>query len=293
MTHRFRLTSTGALDVAHLFQVLQVHSLPIQETLDPAQGTIARLLRTATGWQLTELRVDAGGVGVTTEAPASAEVGLRDAVTHWLGLAQDGTAGLRRLSRDPLLGACARRHPHLRLISYPDFFEALVTTVLGQQISTRAARTLALRLVTALGVEHASGFHAFPEAARVAGTSVPDLVSIIRCPASRAATLQRVAQWYLDFGPSMKAPVPQLRQSLLALKGVGPWTVDYVALRGLRAPRVFLASDLVVRRALQLLGWEQKASLLNWEKDNALATVLLWKVAGELGAPPGAGALPM
>lgn len=164
-------------------------------------------------------------------------------MTHWLGLAQDGTAGLRRLSRDPLLGACARRHPHLRLISYPDFFEALVTTVLGQQISTRAARTLALRLVTALGVEHASGFHAFPEAARVAGTSVPDLVSIIRCPASRAATLQRVAQWYLDFGPSMKAPVPQLRQSLLALKGVGPWTVDYVALRGLRARRVFLASD--------------------------------------------------
>lgn len=279
MISELQLPVDGTLDVAHTLEVLAVHSLPNQEILDTANASVDRVLWIASRPRYTRIHLEGDRVRVRSEATAAQRTELSRILNHWLGLQQPGAASLQRLASDPLLGATARRFPHLRLISYPDLFEALATTVLGQQISTAAARTLAIRYVEALGICHPSGLKVFPRPEDTAAATPQHLAALIGCPLSRAATLHRVACWYLQ-RPAEPSPDPaQLRGELLPLKGIGPRTADYAALRGLRDPGAFLASDLVVRRALAQLGWNGKASQLDWGSDNSLATVLLWKFA--------------
>lgn len=279
MSTRFTVPVTGPFDIAHALQVLQVHSLGNQERLDPRHATVSRVLRFGPGRWHTRLTLRPAAVEVATEADEELMPELSRILTHWLGLAEPGAPALRRLASDPLLGPLARRHPGLRLVAYPDFFEALATTVLGQQISTRAARTLAARYTQALGEPHASGLMAFPDAAATAEVDAADLARIIGCPLSRAQTLQHVGAWYVREFPGLAANPRALRESLLGLRGIGPWSADYAQLRGLRDPGIFLSGDLVVRRALQRLGFAGRPADLDWGADNAIATVLLWRSA--------------
>lgn len=279
---RFTLQARGILDVEHLMQVLQVHSLPIQEELDVPQRSVTRLVQVDGVHCKTRLTFLPKGIEVDAEALASVQPRLSGVLDQWLGLAQPGFPSLQRLALDPLLGPVATCFPHLRLIGYPDFFEALMTAILGQQISTRAARTLSRRYTGALGRPHPCGLTAFPDAAATAAAGPGRLAEIIGCPASRALTMHRVADWFINEHPLLGGDRQEIRRSLLRIKGVGPWTADYVALRGLRDPTIFLGSDLVVRRGLERLGYSGNPKNLDWGRDNSMATVLLWRFAHTL-----------
>jgi AraC family transcriptional regulator of adaptative response / DNA-3-methyladenine glycosylase II len=127
---------------------------------------------------------------------------------------------------------------------------------LGQQVSVAGARTLAERLVAAHGEPLASPIgsvtHVFPSAAKIAGLSPQDFAM----PRARGAALidacARIADrtLVLDAGSDRRQAVA----SLAAVKGIGPWTADYVAMRALGDPDVFLPTDLGVRHALVALG---------------------------------------
>lgn len=145
------------------------------------------------------------------------------------------------LSRLP--GLSAHLTPGLRLPGIWRPFEAGIRAILGQQISVAAARNLVQQLVLEYG-EQEGARRRFPTAQRLADASLETL----RMPDSRRQTLRRFAAHIATHGEQENP------EHWLALKGIGPWTVDYVRLRGLSQPDVFLGSDLGVKKALAQRG---------------------------------------
>ncbi|MBY5992534.1 helix-turn-helix domain-containing protein [Ferrimonas balearica] len=129
--------------------------------------------------------------------------------------------------------------PGLRLPGIWRPFEAGIRAVLGQQVSVAAARNLVCQLVAEHG-ETLGPHRLFPTPERLAEASLSEL----RMPDSRRQTLRRLAAHVAEHGEQED---PQRWQ---ALKGIGPWTVDYVRLRGRSEPDVFLGGDLGVKHAL-------------------------------------------
>lgn len=273
---KFTVPVDGVLDASHALSVLAIHSLPNQERLDREASSVVRVLRIDD--QLHELKILLGTHEATvhTQAPESLHPRLAKIISTWLGLADSNELSYQQLTTISALQPALDNFPNLRLISYPDLFEALATTVLGQQISTSAARTLATRFVEALGELHACGLRAFPDAHATAQLTAEELQQVIRCPLSRAETLLRVAKWFIHTGGRLAENHDEFLSSLLALKGVGPWTRDYVALRGLRQKSIFLDTDLVVKRAMRQLRIPDIECLQLPEGARSLATVLLW-----------------
>ncbi len=138
-----------------------------------------------------------------------------------------------------------------------DGFEVAVRAVVGQQISVAGARTIVGRLVTAYGeaFDGVAGLtHLFPTPGSLAAADPARLP----LPRSRGRALGAVAEAVdagevvLDRGPSTW---PRRRtQRCCALPGIGTWTADYIALRALGDPDVFMAGDLGVRHGLAMLG---------------------------------------
>ena len=158
------------------------------------------------------------------------------------------------LARSPRLAPLVARRPGLRVPGAWEGFELAVRAVLGQQITVAGATTLSGRLVQAYGapLEGPPGSegltHLFPTAAALAEGDIAS----IGLPRARAATIRALAvavreeALTLDMPPSPEAE----RERLAAIPGIGPWTVEYIALRAFGEPDAFPASDLALRRAL-------------------------------------------
>jgi AraC family transcriptional regulator of adaptative response / DNA-3-methyladenine glycosylase II len=120
--------------------------------------------------------------------------------------------------------------------------------VLGQQVSLAAARTHTARLVAACGTpldDPAGGLtHLFPSLDELASFDVTTL----RIPASRQRTLTNVITALADGSVVLDAGADwgRARAQLLALSGIGPWTAEMIAMRGLGDPDAFPASDIGV-----------------------------------------------
>jgi len=167
-------------------------------------------------------------------------------------LAADPLAIARHLSRDPMLAPLVAKRPGLRVPGAWDGFELSVRAVLGQQISVAAAARLATRLVQTYGeplLKPVSGLsHLFPTPEVLARADL----SALGMPRNRAQTLSALAQASLE-QPELFASDCALEdavQRLRAIRGVGEWTAQYIALRQLREPDAFPATDLGVLRAL-------------------------------------------
>lgn len=271
-----RLPATRTLDVGHALSVLALHSLPAQERLDTGAAQIQRVLQVQGSLVEISLKLDPAGVTLSHDAPPDSVDQLTRIINQWLGLQQDTGAAYEALAALPGYQSLAMAFPHLRLISYPDAFEALATTIIGQQVSLAAARTLGGRYVGAVGELHSSGLRAFPSAAATAACTPEELREIIRCPLSRAVALQAVAEWFEFSGQFLLGDAPAFLEQLQSLRGVGPWTRNYMALRGLRDPEIFLDSDLVVRRAMGKLRDRGEAVAAPPRGAGYLATLLLW-----------------
>jgi AraC family transcriptional regulator of adaptative response / DNA-3-methyladenine glycosylase II len=156
-----------------------------------------------------------------------------------------------RLAADPLLAPLVAARPGLRCPGAVDGAELAVRAVLGQQVSLAGAATLAGRLVQMYGerLEQPLGevTHLFPTAEALAAAD-PDSLPM---PQSRRVALQGLARALAGGEIALQ---PGAEPALLALPGIGPWTVSYIAMRALRDADAFLPADLGVRRALESLG---------------------------------------
>lgn len=185
-----------------------------------------------------------------------------------------------------------KRHPGLRLPSGWDGFEIAVRAVLGQQVSVAAARTLAARLAACFGQPlpealAAAGFeHLFPTAAQLADA---DLASI-GLTRARADTVRVVARALLDGRVDFRSErtLDDFVSRWVALPGIGPWTAQYIAMRGLGHPDAFPTDDLVLRRAASddgsVLGSKALAARSDaWRPWRAYAVIHLWRDSTGVG----------
>ncbi len=190
------------------------------------------------------------------------------------------------LENDRLLRRLLRQHPGIRVPGAFDRFEHVVRAILGQQVSVRAATTLAGRIAERYGepVPESLGSggeltHLFPQADRLARARVESL-GITK---TRASTIRRVASAVisgrLDLGPSVSGQV--FFASFTALQGIGPWTAEYTLLRAMKDPDAFPASDLGVIKAMspgedRLPVRDIEARAERWRPWRAYAALLLW-----------------
>ena len=187
----------------------------------------------------------------------------------------DGFAG------DPVIGPLARACPGLWLPGQVDGDETAVRTVIGQQVSVVGARTVTGRLVAAHGrlvdTEIPGLTHLFPSAtvlAQVDPETLPMPRSRGRALVGLCAALA-AGEVVLDRGADRGA----VRAALVALPGIGPWTADYVAMRALAHPDVFLPTDIGVRNALTGLGHDPAEVLRRvdeWRPWRSYALMHLW-----------------
>lgn len=193
-----------------------------------------------------------------------------------------------RLGRDPLLRAGVRRRPGMRVPGCVDPFEMAARAVVGQQVSVKAAVTLMGRLAERLGVAVSGGealglTRRFPTAAEVAAASVDELASV-GMPRARATTLRDAAQVFASgrFDRLRAGDEADFSDEVGAIRGIGPWTLDYLRMRALHLPDAFPAGDLGVRNALG--GVTAAAALARaeaWRPWRAYAVVHLWTTLGE------------
>jgi len=187
------------------------------------------------------------------------------------------------LSRDPLLKTKVRARPALRVMGAFDPFEWAVRAVLGQQVSVRAALTIAGRLVAKLGVpvsdprEGAPAF-AWPDAGRLADAS-EEAIASTGLTRARARTVRGLARAMSEGGLTLdcSADPAVTTEALLALPGIGPWTAEYIAMRALGWPDAFPAGDLGLRKALGGVSTaECEARSERWRPWRAYAAAHLW-----------------
>jgi len=184
------------------------------------------------------------------------------------------------LGADPALGHLVRATPGLRVPGQVDGDETAIRSVIGQQVSVTGARTVAGRLVAAHGRPVESDVpgltHLFPDAATLAATDPATLPM----PRARGRALVGLAaalaegRVLLDRGPDRD----DVRRALLELPGIGPWTADYVAMRALGHPDVFLPTDLAVRRLLADLSTPERGDPDpdRWRPWRSYALMHLW-----------------
>jgi AraC family transcriptional regulator of adaptative response / DNA-3-methyladenine glycosylase II len=200
-----------------------------------------------------------------------------------LDLDADPQAIAATLGSDPALAAEVTRAPGRRVPRTVDGPELAVRAVLGQQVSTAAARTHAARLVLAHGepIDDPDGglTHLFPAVAALAGVAE----STLAMPAARRATLPALVEALrtgeLELGPG--ADQQSAREVLTRLPGIGPWTAEVVAMRALGDPDAFPATDLGVRQAAVALGLPRpQAALVHrsraWAPWRSYAVQYLW-----------------
>ena len=225
---------------------------------DVAGGTYRRTLRLPGGPGAAEIVPADDHVQVTLRLADEADRDVAFAACRRLfDLDADPDAHRGVLAADPALAPLVAATPGMRAPGTVDPAESAVRAVLGQQVSLAAARTLARRLVHACGAPLAAPdgalTHVFPAPEAIADERV---LAAIGMPGGRQRTLHALCSrlaggdLVLDAGSDPAA----VREELLAIPGVGPWTADYIALRALGHRDAFPAGDLGLRRSARALG---------------------------------------
>jgi AraC family transcriptional regulator of adaptative response / DNA-3-methyladenine glycosylase II len=189
------------------------------------------------------------------------------------------------LSRDPILAPLVALRPGLRVPGGWDEFEIAVRAILGQQITVKAATTLAARIVARHGdsVAEQTGFvgltHIFPRPMQFKTGALAG-IGITR---ARTATLVGIAEAILA-DPRLLDPRRDLAEAVNRLRqvaGIGDWTAQYIAMRAMGECDAFLATDLAVQRKFAEFGQRPSASKLtdraqHWRPWRAYAMLHLW-----------------
>jgi DNA-3-methyladenine glycosylase II len=230
--------------------------------------------------------------GVTDADPQA----LLRLVRHMLGLTQPIEAFESAHRAHPQIGPLIARQPGLRVPLSATPFEALTWAITGQQISLGAALSIRRKLIAAAGMRHSSGLACYPDAPAVAMLSAASLhqAGFSRAKAQTLMVLGRdVAAGHLPLQAwTTAASAEQIREQLLRVGGIGPWTVDYTLLRGYGWLDGSLHGDAAVRRQLQqLLGQTTKLTddftrrwLADFSPWRALLAAHLWAMPDDFSA---------
>jgi len=189
------------------------------------------------------------------------------------------------LKNDPRLKAAVNANPGLRVPGAFDGFELGVRAILGQQITVKAATTIATRFVDAFGEPIATTMAELtrltPAASRIAAANV-DSIARHGIIAARARSIIAIARADAPGGPRLDGshdrPDEAIRR-LAGLPGVGPWTAHYIAMRALRWPDAFPKEDIAVRNNLGgVTAKEAEALSQSWRPWRSYAVMHIWRM---------------
>jgi DNA-3-methyladenine glycosylase II len=238
-------------------------------------------LRFATGSVAVDLAVD----GLID---ADARQSMKKMVRRMLGLTQPVDEFERTYRGHRQIGLLVRRNSGLRVPLAATPFEAMAWAIIGQQISVSAAVSVRRNLIQAAGLRHSSGLWCFPGPVQVASMDELGLRRLGFSKSKASALLElseQVEMGLLPLHDWIEAPQEeQIQSRLLAIRGVGPWTVSYVLLRGFGCLDGSLHGDVAVRRNLQALlkskdkigEAEAQAWLAGFSPWRALVAAHLW-----------------
>ncbi len=279
------LAARAPLDATGLFRFFADHAVPGLESGD--ETSFARPLTLPGGPATIEVHADPGRAGLraTVRLSRLADVGVAvSRIRRAFDLDADAVAIDEALGADPVLAPLVAAVPGIRIAGSFDPVEALFRTLVGQQVSIAAARTALGRLVTDLGRG------VFPSAQTIAARGR----EVLRGPASRIDAIVGVAEALVDgrLALDIGMPLAEFRSALLAQRGIGPWTADYLAMRSLGAPDVLPVDDLVIRQSAAALGLPGDRGGLarhavRWSPWRSYAALHLWRAR-----PPRARARP-
>ncbi|WP_415839546.1 DNA-3-methyladenine glycosylase family protein [Paenibacillus tarimensis] len=213
-------------------------------------------------------------------------------VTEWFDLDTDLAPFYAMAGQDTLLKQTIDTYSGLRLAGIPDLFEALCWGIIGQQINLSYAHTLKRRIVERYGRSAAAEgeqYWVFPAPETIAALSVPGLKGLgmsERKSEYLIDTARMLAQGKLtrellqDTGDLKKAEA-----ILVSIRGIGPWTANYVLMRCLKMPTAFPADDVGLHNAIKLLtGMDRKPTRQEvlklaepWKGWESYATFYLWR----------------
>jgi len=285
-TFSVTLSPRGDYAMAPILDFLRMRALPGLEHADAKSYARTLKLGGAVGW----IELGMGPKGLTLTLSENLAPQLRPLVANVRGafdLDAEMTAVDAHLATDPELARDVKREPGVRVPGALDGFETAIRAVLGQQVTVLGARTLTQRLVDAFG-QRTTGFqtstgaaftHFFPDAAQLANAG-PRTIAKIGLPTKRAETLHRLAVASAEGKLSLvRGAIAAGRAGLSEIPGIGPWTIEYVAMRALGDPDAYPASDIALINALGRKG-ETLEHLKPWR---AYAAVRLWRRGARKG----------
>jgi AraC family transcriptional regulator of adaptative response / DNA-3-methyladenine glycosylase II len=292
------LPHRGPLDAEGLFAWMAARAVAGAE--EATESTFARTIRLPHGPAWFELSLDdAGRVRLRARLTHLADLStLVTRVRRLFDLDADPYAIADALSRHPELAASVAAIPGLRVPGAADPHEMLIRAMVGQQITVVAARTALTALTAALG-EPAPELSA--EASAPPMLLFPTMTAIaergheaLRGPAARIRAITGAAAALADGSLTLTAgdDAADQRAALLGMPGIGPWTADYVRMRVIADPDVFLPGDVVVRSGAAALGLPSEPKpLTEWAARTApwrsYLTAHLWRAV-----PPKRAAAP-
>ncbi|MCR8844478.1 DNA-3-methyladenine glycosylase [Paenibacillus sp. SC116] len=221
---------------------------------------------------------------------------VQDAAVHyvrdWFDLDTDLLPFYHLAKTDVLLERAVQSFYGLRNMGIPDLFEALCWGIIGQQINLAFAYTLKKRFVKAFGryVEHdGEQYWLFPTPVDIASLQLEDITKL-QMSTKKSEYLIGVAQLMvegklskqhlLDIGDHKK-----IEKTLVQIRGIGPWTANYVLMRCLRIPSAFPIDDVGLHNAIKYVtGAETKPTkaeivqlAAGWKNWESYATFYLWR----------------
>ena len=209
-----------------------------------------------------EVRVTAAPGGVDVE-PLDARI--EPVVERLLGLPFALDAFARFATTEPVLAGLAERFRGLRPPLAPDPFESLVTSITAQQVSLFAAFAIRNRLIERFGAR-AKHAYAFPTRERLAGAREEELVAL-GFSRRKAEYVVSLARSELDLDALAALPDDEVKQQLVAQRGLGEWTADWFLARHLARPRAWPAGDLGLRKAVALFYGDEDVRALGERLD--------------------------
>lgn len=290
-TVSLRLAAREPFDGVGVLQNLADHAITgVERVVVGAEGSVERLLDLPHGRAHVRVTLDSerAGVRVTARLHDVADVApLTTRVRRWFDLDADASAIDEALGVDALLGPLVKATPGIRIPGAIDPAEALLRTMVGQQISLASARTVLGRISQEISARagraaDGDGLLPFPTPAEFAEHGL----AVLRGPATRVSAIYRVSTALADGDLALEVGLSatELRERLLAQPGVGRWTADCVTLRALGSPDILLSTDLVVLRVLRELGAADTASRAahlgeRWAPWRSYATMHLWRAS--------------
>ncbi len=213
-------------------------------------------------------------------------------IYEWFDLDNDLTPFYEMAKADPYLKMPAQKFYGLRVIGIPDLFEALCWGVLGQQINLAFAYTLKKQFVEAFGdaIEwNGKKYWVFPQYERIAQLTPTDLADIkmtVKKSEYIIGIARLMASGELSKEKLMKMNFKDAEKNLMKIRGIGPWTANYVLMRCLRFQSAFPIDDVGLINSIKIVrNMDRKPTKdeileisIPWKNWESYATFYLWRV---------------